>query len=230
MRAEHPATAAARLAPLQGRRFDLLVIGGGINGAGIAREAARRGLSVALVEKLDYAAGTTSRSTRLIHGGVRYLEHGELMLVLESLREREALLRRMPHLVRPLPFLIPVFDRSSRSAQLIRAGMLLYDLLSAGKSVPRHRFLDPGELRRLEGHVGAGGLKGAFFYYDAQVNYPERLLPYATPVPGLFSSAMAQIYPEDRGTNYAVRGGNQVAEVVRKYLEAETGSAPRAAG
>ncbi len=166
---------AGRLAWLTGRRFDLLVIGGGINGAGIAREAARRGLSVALVEKLDYAAGTTSRATRLIHGGVRYLEHGELVLVLESLREREALLRRAPHLVRPLPFLIPVFENSTRSPLFIRAGMVLYDLLSAGKSLPRHRFLDPGGMRRLEAQLALPGLKGAFLYYDAQVNYPERL-------------------------------------------------------
>lgn len=168
-----------RLACLADRRFDLLIIGGGINGAGIAREAACRGLSVALVEKLDYASGSTSRSTRLIHGGLRYLEHGELMLVLESLREREALLRHMPHMVRPLSFLIPVFDHSSRSVPFIRAGMLLYDLLSAGKGLPRHRFLDRGELRRLERQAGSlkwdGGLKGAFLYYDAQVNYPERL-------------------------------------------------------
>jgi glycerol-3-phosphate dehydrogenase len=165
----------SRLAALQNRRFDLLIIGGGINGAGIAREAARRGLSVALIEKLDYAAGTTSRATRLIHGGVRYLEHGELLLVLESLREREALLKRAPHLVRPLPFLIPVFQHSTRSARLIRAGMVLYDLLSAGKRVPRHRFLDQEELKRLDRHMATAGLKGAFLYYDGQVTYAERL-------------------------------------------------------
>ena len=113
--------------------------------------------------------------SRLVHGGIRYLEHGELMLVLESLREREVLLRRMPHLVRPLPFLIPVFEHSTRGPLLIRAGLVLYDLLSAGKSLPRHRYLDPGELRRLEAQMALPALKGAFLYYDAQVNYPERL-------------------------------------------------------
>ncbi len=165
-----------RLKALGEGAFDLLVVGGGINGAGIAREAARRGLRVALVEKQDYAAGTTSRSTRLIHGGIRYLEHGELTLVLEALRERELLLRRMPHLVRPLRFVIPVYDYSSRSARLIRAGMLLYDLLSAGKTVPRHRAAGPEQLRELERQIRAPGLKGAFLYYDAQVNFPERLV------------------------------------------------------
>ncbi len=154
-----------RLQALTGRRFDLLIIGGGINGAGIAREAARRGLSVALVERLDFAAGTTSRATRLIHGGLRYLEHAELALVTESLREREALLQRAPHLVRPLPFLFPIYEHSSRSSLWIRAGMVLYDLLSLGKKAPRHRFVTD----RLK------DAKGAFLYYDAQVNFPERL-------------------------------------------------------
>src|SRR2546422_6302598 len=101
------------VAKLKTASFDLLVAGGGINGAGIAREAARRGLRVALVEKHDFASGTTSRATRLIHGGLRYLEHGELLLVLESLRERERLLRYSPHLVRPLRFIIPIYNGSS---------------------------------------------------------------------------------------------------------------------
>ncbi len=165
-----------RLKALGATAFDLLVVGGGINGAGIAREAARRGLSVALVEKQDYGAGTTSRSTRLIHGGIRYLEHGELMLVLESLRERERLLRHHPHLVRPRRFLIPVYNNSSRGARLIRAGMLLYDLLSAGKGVPNHRKVGAQQLRELQRQLHAPGLKGAFLYYDGQVNFPERLV------------------------------------------------------
>ncbi len=165
-----------RITSLGESRFDLLVVGGGINGVGVAREAARRGWRVALVEKHDYAAGTTSRSTRLIHGGLRYLEHGDVMLVLESLHEREYLLRRKPHLVRPLRFIIPIYDHSSRGALLIRAGMLLYDLLSAGKSVPRHRMARPARLRELQAKLDAPGLKAAFLYYDGQVNFPERLV------------------------------------------------------
>lgn len=164
-----------RIAPLGETRFDLLVVGGGINGVGIAREAARRGWRAALVERQDYAAGTTSRSTRLIHGGLRYLEQGELMLVLESLREREHLLRHKPHLVRPLRFIIPVYDHSSRGPLLIRAGMLLYDLLSARKSLPAHHAARPEQLRDLQAQLSAPGLKAAFLYYDGQVNFPERL-------------------------------------------------------
>jgi glycerol-3-phosphate dehydrogenase len=165
-----------RIRPLGETRYDLLVVGGGINGAGIAREAARRGWGVALVEKQDYGAGTTSRSTRLIHGGLRYLEHGELALVLESLRERERLLRRQPHLARPLRFVIPIYDGSSRSPLLIRAGMLLYDLLSAGKSLPRHRLARAAELHELQARLSAPGVKAAFLYFDGQVNFPERLV------------------------------------------------------
>lgn len=155
--------------------FDLLVIGGGINGAGIAREAARRGWRVALVERHDYAAGTTGRATRLIHGGLRYLEQFELGLVFESLREREWLLRNKPHLVRPLQFIIPVHQGSARSALTMRAGMLLYDLLSARKSLPSHRTVRAAELRDLAREMNMPGVKGAFLYYDGQVNFPERL-------------------------------------------------------
>src|SRR6187551_3002220 len=106
--AERPALLAA----LERKSFDVLVIGGGITGAGIARDAAMRGLAVALVEREDFASGTSSRSSRLIHGGVRYLEHGELHLVFESSRERHVLRRIAPHLVRPLQFLWPVYEHA----------------------------------------------------------------------------------------------------------------------
>src|SRR5256885_5331963 len=101
---------ATRLTELSSRTFDVLVIGGGITGCGIARDAALRGLSVALVDKGDFASGTSSRSSRLVHGGVRYLEHGHLHLVFESSRERRRLLDLAPHLVRPLEFTWPVYD------------------------------------------------------------------------------------------------------------------------
>src|SRR5256885_8117229 len=101
---------ATRLTELSSRTFDVLVIGGGITGCGIARDAALRGLSVALVEKNDFASGTSSRSSRLVHGGVRYLEHGHLHLVFESSAERRRLLKLAPHLVRPLRFTWPVYD------------------------------------------------------------------------------------------------------------------------
>ncbi len=156
--------------------FDLIVIGAGVNGAGVARDAAMRGLKVLLLDKGDISSGTSAWSTRLIHGGLRYLEHGEVGLVRESLREREHLLRIAPHLVRPLPMLIPVYARARRGLMAVRAGMILYDLLSHGKSLERHRMLSPQEtLRRAPGLV-AENLRGAARYYDAQVEYAERLV------------------------------------------------------
>ena len=117
-------------------RFDLILIGAGINGSGIARDATLRGLRVLVLDKGDVAGGTTSWSTRLIHGGLRYLEHREVGLVRESLQERERLLRIAPHLVRPLPLLLPIYRGDTRGRLLIRAGMVAYDVLSRGKSLP----------------------------------------------------------------------------------------------
>jgi glycerol-3-phosphate dehydrogenase len=157
-------------------RYDLIVVGAGINGAAIAREAALAGLTVLLLEQDDLAAGTSAASTRLIHGGLRYLEHAELGLVYESLHERERLLRLAPHLVTPLGLYLPIYDARRRKPWQVRAGMWLYDLLSLGKSVPRHRMLDgPAVLEVLPG-LARDGLVGAAHYYDAQVAYPERLI------------------------------------------------------
>ena len=132
--------------------YDLIVIGGGINGAGIARDAALRGLRTCLIEQGDLCQGTTRWSSRLIHGGLRYLEHGELGLVHESLTERENLLQNAPHLVRPLELAIPIYRGSRRGRWTIAAGMWLYDLLSPGKSVPSHTMLNrDGTVARLPG-------------------------------------------------------------------------------
>ena len=156
--------------------FDVIVIGAGINGAGIARDAAMRGLKVLLLDKGDVASGTTAWSTRLIHGGLRYLEHGEVGLVRESLRERERLLRIAPHLVRPLPMLIPVYENARRGLLKIRAGMVAYDLLSFDKSLKRHRMLSREETIRRASGLEPEGLRGAAIYYDAQIEYAERLV------------------------------------------------------
>jgi glycerol-3-phosphate dehydrogenase len=155
--------------------FDLVVVGAGINGAGIAHDAAIRGLSVLLLDARDVASGTTSASTRLIHGGLRYLEHGDIALVRESLRERETLLRLAPHLVRPLPILVPLYSAARRRPWHVRLAMLAYDGLSGGKSLPRHRMLDAAEALALEPALRPGGLRGAALFWDAQVEYPERL-------------------------------------------------------
>jgi glycerol-3-phosphate dehydrogenase len=155
--------------------FDLVVVGGGINGCGVARDAARRGLRVALVEQDDWCAGTTRWSTRLIHGGLRYLEHGDVRLVRESLVERERLLATAAHLVRPLHLVIPVRRTSPFGLLKLRAGMAAYDVLSAGKSLDRHRMLGRTAAAAFEPGIALHGLRGAAVYADAQVALVERL-------------------------------------------------------
>jgi glycerol-3-phosphate dehydrogenase len=156
--------------------FDVIVIGAGINGAGIARDAALRNLRVLLVEQNDLCAGTSAWSSRLIHGGLRYLEHAEIGLVRESLAEREALLRNAPHLVKPIGMYVPIYRGGRRPLWKIRVGMWLYDMLSVGKSLPGHRILSPAELVSAVPTLVADGLAGGAHYYDAQCVYPERLV------------------------------------------------------
>src|SRR5436305_1534438 len=156
--------------------FDAVIIGAGINGCGIARDAALRGLRVLLLDKGDVGGGTTAWSTRLIHGGLRYLEHGEVGLVRQSLREREPLLGPVaPHLVRTLPLLIPVYEKRRRGPLTVLAGMIAYDLLSPGKSLPPHQMLTPAEALRRAPGLEEEGLKGAALFFDAQAEYAERL-------------------------------------------------------
>ncbi|HEX6711286.1 MAG TPA: FAD-dependent oxidoreductase, partial [Rubrobacter sp.] len=156
-------------------RFDMIVIGAGINGAGIARDASMRGLNVLLLDKGDISAGTTQWATRLIHGGLRYLEHYEVHLVRESLAEREKLLHIAPHLVKPLRFVVPIYERSKRGPGLIRLGMIGYDTLSFDKSVPNHRMLSREEALEEYPGLNPDGLLGAATYYDGQVEYAERI-------------------------------------------------------
>lgn len=165
----HQARAAA-LSSMAANPVDVLIIGGGITGAGIARDAAMRGFRTALVDKGDFAAGTSSQSTRLIHGGLRYLEQGQLGLVFEASRERRVLLRIAPHLVRPLGFLFPVYRGARLPAWKLRAGMWLYDLLSAFRNVRNHKWLGAKQVRRVEPGLRDRGLRGAALYYDAQVD------------------------------------------------------------
>ncbi|MFT4979745.1 MAG: glycerol-3-phosphate dehydrogenase [Myxococcota bacterium] len=146
--------------------FDLLVVGGGINGAGIARDAARRGLKVALVEMRDLAWGTSSRSSKLVHGGLRYLELYEFGLVFEAVRERRILQNIAPHLVRPLGFLFPIYTDSRHNLLTLRAGMILYDGLSLLSSPKTHRVLSPKKVADVAPGLRQEGLKGAPLYYD----------------------------------------------------------------
>ena len=164
------------LADLAKQQFDVIVIGGGINGAGIAREAQLAGYKTLLVERDDFGAGTTSRATRLIHGGLRYLEHAEFGLVYESLHERETLVREAPHLVRPLRLLVPVYAGDKRPGWKVRIGLILYDLFSFRKSLPRHKAMPERALAQYEPGLNREGLRAAYLMSDAQVEFPERLV------------------------------------------------------
>lgn len=156
-------------------KYDILIIGGGINGVGIAREASQRGLKVCLVEKHDLGSGASWASTKLIHGGIRYLEFYEFGLVRESLREREILLHTARHLVKPVEILFPIYRNRKYYYAQIKAGMLLYDLLAGRKSMPRHHALSPHQFFKRVPAAEEKGFNGAFCYFDCQVVYPERL-------------------------------------------------------
>jgi glycerol-3-phosphate dehydrogenase len=158
---------AAALEVLASDTFDVLVIGGGITGAGIARDAAMRGLSVALVDASDFASGTSSRSSRLIHGGVRYLEHGQLHMVFESCRERRILATIAPHLVRSLQFIWPVYEKARIRKWKLRAGLFLYDALALGRNLGRHHMLTTQIVTALEPELRQMGLIGGASYFDA---------------------------------------------------------------
>ena len=164
---EAPDLRAEALTLLAEGSFDVLVIGGGITGAGVARDAAMRGLSVALVEGQDFASGTSSRSSRLVHGGVRYLEHGQFGLVFESCRERHILSQIAPHLVRPLQFMWPVYDKARIKLWKLRAGLFLYDALALGRNLGRHRTLSAHVVTALEPELRAMGMVGGASYFDA---------------------------------------------------------------
>jgi glycerol-3-phosphate dehydrogenase len=200
---------------LSGRTVDLLVIGGGIIGAGIARDAALRGLSVALVEQDDFASGTTSRPTRLIHGGLRYLELFDFGLVRGDMREREILLRIAPHLVFPLPFLLPLYRPSLWYQAKLRFGMQLYDALSLDKTLPKRKWLDRDETLAAEPSLDPDGLTGAWRFYDAQVPLVERLV-----IENVVDAADhgAVVLNHARATAYLREGDRVVGAVVRDRI------------
>ncbi|HSA58921.1 MAG TPA: glycerol-3-phosphate dehydrogenase/oxidase [bacterium] len=149
--------------------FDLLIIGGGITGAGTARDAASRGLKVALVEARDFAWGTSSRSSKLIHGGLRYLQNMEFGLVFEALSERSHLLKTVPHMVRPLPFFMPVYRGDKPGKFLLNVGLWLYDLLALGRAPGFHRTFSKKKFLEQVPFLKEEGLKGGFRYFDASM-------------------------------------------------------------
>jgi len=195
--------------PLEDAEYDVVIVGGGMAGAGVARELALRGVSVALVEKGDFASATTSQSSKLIHGGLRYLELFDFALVRESLRERETLRRLAPHLVRPLPFLVPIYRDSSRSLVKVRIGLKLYDWLAPGRNRERYRVLPAVDALSLEPAIRAHDLRGAGYYFDDLLVFPERLC---------LENILSACRMGARAFNYA-----QVAEVARDRRGVITG-------
>lgn len=163
-------TRALNLEKMQSQQFDVLVIGGGITGVGIARDAALRGLSVALIEKSDFAGGTSSKSSKLIHGGLRYLEKAQFKLVFEALRERHLLQKMLPQLVGPIPFLLPIYRSGRINFFKMAAGMWLYDALSLFRCPKLHStFFKKGILQK-ESFLSLEGLQGGFLFYDCFTN------------------------------------------------------------
>lgn len=158
--------------PFDGQHFDIVIVGGGINGAAIARECVRHGKRILLVEQNDFSSGTTSRATRIIHGGLRYLEHGEISLVRESLREREHLLQEKPHLIRPLNFLLALPKGGERNELEVRFGLWLYRRFANRPAV--HSAGD--DRHALESLLDSGQQWSVFAYEDAQCEFPERLV------------------------------------------------------
>ncbi len=220
-----------RLDALGRREFDVLVIGGGITGAAAARDAASRGLSVALVDKGDWASGTSWRSSKLVHGGLRYLRSGDFRLVFESLAERALLERLAPHLVVPLEFLFAVLPGRWVSRAALSAGLTLYDLLSLGRGARRHRTVPAREALRLEPLLGGSGLTGGALYGDASTDDArltlENVLDAAAMGAVVVSRAAAEARLRDRIGRFAgasvrdVETGRSIEVLARVTVEAK---------
>lgn len=199
---------------------DVLVIGAGIAGAAVARDAAMRGFRVALVDKGDFGSGTSSRSSRLVHGGLRYLETFDLRLVFEASRERRILLTLAPHLVRPLAFIMPAYQKARVPPWKLRAGMWLYDALAMFRNVRRHRWLAPREALRADPGLRQKGLRGAALYYDAQVD--DARLVLATARSAARAGALVANYAEV--TSLLKSDGLVRGAVVRDVLDGQVHS------
>jgi glycerol-3-phosphate dehydrogenase len=204
--------------------FDVIVVGGGCNGAGTAWDAAARGLRVLLLEKEDFGWGTSAWNSRLIHGGLKYLEKYDVKLVRESLREREWLLRAAPHLVKPLRFILPFYARNAHNKFVLRAGMIAYDVLSFDKSVPTHRALSRTDILELIPGLNRDGLQGAAAYFDGQVEYAERLSVEAA----LAARQAGAVVLNHARVDRLVTEGNRVVGV--EFTDLVSGGRRRASG
>ncbi|HET7398848.1 MAG TPA: glycerol-3-phosphate dehydrogenase/oxidase [Intrasporangium sp.] len=201
-------------ARLGSKHFDVLVIGGGVTGAGAALDAATRGLSTALVEQRDFASGTSSRSSKLFHGGLRYLEQMNFDLVREALRERELMLSRIaPHLVRPVPFLYPLKGRVWERPY-VTAGLTLYDTIGGGRSVPRHRQLTRTGALKLAPALRSDSLTGGLLYYDAQADDARHTLTTVRTAAAYGATVLSSVRVVD-----LVRAGERVVGAVVEDVE-----------
>jgi glycerol-3-phosphate dehydrogenase len=199
-----------------GEAFDLLIIGGGINGCGVARDAAMRGLRVALLERDDFGSGTSGRSSRLIHGGIRYLEQGQLHLVHESIRERQTLLRIAPHLVKPLAFTWPIYHGARVGKVKLSAGLLVYQLMAVGRS-RWHSSLNAAETLDREPCLKPAGLTGGAVYYDACTDDARLTIANAIAARDLG----AQIHNHTPVVRLAREAGKAVGVLARNALSGE---------
>ena len=198
-------------------KFDLAVIGGGINGAATARDAALRGLRVVLVEARDFASGTSSRSSKLIHGGLRYLEQLEFKLVHEARRERRLLLKLAPHLARPVPFLLPIYNGDPYSPLKIRLGLSIYDLLGNLGRKDRHRMLTPPEAQQRIPSLRSDGLRAAAVYFDSETDDARLTLENA--IDAADHGAVVLNYTEIRALSVSARGAGQEPKVETAEVE-----------
>jgi len=201
---------------------DIVIVGGGIHGAAIARDAAGRGLKVLLAEREDYASFTSSASSKLAHGGLRYLEHMEFGLVRESLSERAGLLKTAPHLVSPLKFLLPIFDWQKRSAWFVHTGLALYDLLSLGGEMPGSGRLSQKEVDALP-HLRHEHLKAVLHYHDAHADDARLTLSAALDARARGADvanrrAVTAIAPRENGYTVTISEGGNTREIDARFI------------
>jgi len=224
----HPFRRDDALRRLADEEFDVLVIGGGVTGAGVALDAASRGLKTALVEKGDFASGTSSKSSKMVHGGIRYLQQREFRLVYENLAERQRLLDNAPHLVSPLPFLIPLFGRdgvvSKAVARSYASALWMYDLTGGWRIGERHRGVDKDEALAHLPTLNTDHLVAGFLYFDARADDARLTLTLARTAAFEFGAVVANYTPAVRLTT----GGNGSANgaVVRPVPDDRTSEFP----
>lgn len=195
--------------------LDLIVIGGGITGAGVARLAARNGMTVALLERGDLMSGASSASSHMLHGGLRYLEYGHFGLVREALEERAAVTRMAPHLAKPRRFMVPVYRGARFGAWTLRAGLLLYDFLAAGRGFSPHGYVSRRGALALEPGLSGDGLRGAGLYSDAVMD--DARIGIAVARDAAMHGAAIHTYTECVGARPAPDGGFEV--IARDLIE-----------